>query len=137
MTAKYIFGFLALLSNYFGIAQNNKRIDCVLLNKAIETKIFQKQFYVCSTQEDISIFDTSGYFKKCEIPEVCSKKLSLVNNFSKSMVSKTAIVIYRVDNIKHIYKLYFYRPHTGASLSLKFRYKRNKVKLLNYEVGAF
>lgn len=132
-----MFGIVALLSSYFTNAQNIKRVDCVLLNKAVETEIFQKQFFICSAQEVISIIDTSMYFTKCELPEVCDRRFSLANKFSSSMVSKTAIVIYRVDNIKHIYSLYFYRPHTGASLSLKFRYKRNKVKLLSYDIGAF
>jgi hypothetical protein len=137
MIAKHIFSILALLSSYFTNAQNIKKVDCVLLNKAVEAEIFRKQFYICSAQEVISIIDTSMYFKECELPEVCSRSFSLGNKFNNSMVSKTAIVIYRIDNIKHIYSLYFYRPHTGASLNLKFRYKRNKVKLLSYKVGAF
>ena len=137
MIKKFIFGIWASCISYSVNAQNVKRIDCVLLNKAVETEIFQKQFYICSTQEDISIIDTSMYFKGCGLPEVCSRKFSLYNKFNDSMGNKTAIVIYRVDNIKHTYSLYFYRPHTGASLNLKFRYKKNKVKLLGYEVGAF
>ncbi len=136
MIKKCIFGIWALCVIYSVNAQNIKRVDCVLLKKAIETEIFQKQFYLCSIQEDISIIDTSMYFKECGLAEIYSRKFSLYNELNGSM-SKTAIFIYRVDNVKHTYSLYFYRPHTGASLSLKFRYKNNSVKLLDYKVGAF
>lgn len=134
---KCVFGILTLYASYSINAQDKKVGDCILLITAIKTDVFQKHFFICNSPEVVSIIDTAMYFKQCSLFEVCNKNLILSYKLNDSLNYRAAIVIYRVDYIKHTYSLYFYCPHTGASLHLKLRYKNSKARLLSYEVGAF
>ncbi len=137
MLKKHLLAFLVSFVLCSVNAQRIKGFDCILLRKSIESEVFQKQFYICNTPKDsVIIKDTSVYFNNCELSDLCSKKIYLSNsadNLSKGNV----IIVYRVSKANLIYNLYFFRPATGASLSIKFKYKKDKVKLLSYKVGAF
>lgn len=134
---KYIFVIGMWVICYSSNAQIGKKLDCILLKKSVKTEIFQKQFNICSSQENISIIDTGMYFNGCILPEVCNRNLLTYSETNSSISNDKAIYIYRIEKYKNTYKVYFFRPLSGASLNLRVKYKNGRVKILDYEVGAF
>src|SRR5688572_14722096 len=100
-----------------------KNLDCILLQKAIETDVFQKRFYICENTEDVYIIDTGKYFGSCNLKIVCERKLSVRYNCI-GIDSKNIIEVYRVGTKKNIFTLYFHRPLTGAALILKLKKRK-------------
>jgi len=130
----FLFAF-SIVTFYLADGQDQKDFKCALLNTAIETKVFLTHFYVCEFDDELTIIDTSRYFKGCDLMKKCNTNL-LLSNQADSLKAKSSIVLYKIENIGNIYRLYFYRPRSGITLTLKFKKKKRKFKLLGHDLGA-
>lgn len=131
------FYFLLLLSCFVCSSQGQeKKLDCMLLQKAIQTEPFKKAFNLCNGNDDIYIVDTSKSFSNCTLNYLCYRKLFISNELIEA-VSKEIINIYRIDRKRNIFTIYFHRPFNGIALTLKLKYAKGKAKLLECKSGAF
>lgn len=131
---KWLLIVLFVLSQVSSKAQ--AKVECEVLDKAISTDIFKTRFYICEQEDNIRVVDTSNFVGDCAFSEICNKKISLGNEAGGSK-SKNLIELYKISKSKNVYTLYFHRPFTGAVLIMKMKYKKKRVILMKYEVGAF
>ena len=120
------------------------QISNELLQKAIEDKNFVLEFKV-NKIDSIMLYDKNGSVTLQNNLSICSKKITVVRD-SKYNVSPEKYSIHKVINLIVLYKiitdknkttLMFWRPYTGASVILKYKYKRGKYKLIEHFVGTF
>lgn len=130
-------------------AQSLTNLDCVLLQKTIESKIFDKQFLPCHL-DTIILVDIYSYFNECSIKKICDKNV-LLKQISDgkeaymkelhgvSNASKNHIFIYRIDRKNKLYSLYFKHTYSGASINVHLKYskKKSRARIISYSYGAF
>ncbi|HEX4876722.1 MAG TPA: hypothetical protein VFV31_08630 [Chitinophagaceae bacterium] len=133
---KSLFALLFGCSMCLAAKGQEKKLDCMLLQGAVQTEAFEKTFYLCKSNQDINIVDTSKFFESCTLKAVCQRKLYILHELN-AVEQKSAIEIFRIDRKKNVFTLYFHRPLSGAALTLKLRYKKGKAKLLQHKSGAF
>lgn len=129
-----LFGFLPQ-----AIGQEQNSFPCSVLQKAVNIKAFRTFFDVCTDRlSNVLVVDSIGFFSHCSLSAVCNRKLFLKRTIGKSDIQiQDVITLYRADHDKKLYTLYFFRPYSGATVKLFLRQKKNKVKLIKAEWGAF
>lgn len=117
-------------------AKSQKGLDCLLLQAAIETEQFTSTFYACKDSLEIHIVDTVKYFENCILKNICDKRVVFTHE-PMNVNTKRMIEVYRISRRGNVFSLYFHRPFTGATLTLKLKYKNGKTKLIGFATGAF
>ncbi len=140
MIARYL-AMLILLMGYSRRAGGQERINnpCSVLQQSVNTTVFRTFFDVCTDRSsDVLIVDSIGFFSDCSFSSVCNRNLVLKRTSGKSDTpTQDVVTLYRADRDKNIYTLYFFRKYTGATVKLFLRQRKNKVKLIKAEWGAF
>jgi len=112
-------------------------LDCRFIQASVESLQFKNRFYICNdNSKKIYIIDTTKSFDSCNNDQVCNSEIFYGYNF-ESIEKKQIVEIYRVDKRKNMITIYFHRPLTGASLILKLKSKKNKIRIVGFEMGAF
>jgi len=132
---KYLLLILICCHSLFIKAQREKEFDCSLLQKAIETEVFKNQFYVCSSAR-LSIVDTSKYFSACIMQKVCNKEIKITHDTPVGINKNEIIILYKVDKVKNIHKLYFFYPSTGGTIFFTLKKRKDYIKIVKCELGA-
>lgn len=135
-----VIGLLLMMS--FASARKLDQVDCRLLQYAINSKDFQRNFYQCDS-EQLTIIDTSGVFVNCTITDVCnrtikfSEKLIYNVNLHTGKEKKSEIVLYNFEKIENKYRIYFWHPYTNRVLALDVKKNRKGFKIAILTEGVF
>lgn len=142
--------FVIILSGCKSISKHDS-LDCGLIMIAINNKAFAMQFSICGKNEPLFIFDQTKSIKNCEYQvESCDKVRNVVLTNDRKYdsispgayqdgVDKNLIILHSVEVTKDEYKLYFWKPLTGAFVNL-FYEKQSEIesyKLVKSSTGAF
>lgn len=113
--------------------ENKEKIDCLSLERAIQSYEFINYFSVCENKSIIlSVIDTNYYFKNCTLSNTCERITKLSRKFPQnadinigsSPENVNDIILYRIDKDQNEYNLYFWQPYSNRTL--KFNFKKNK-----------
>lgn len=121
-----------------------KQFDCTILNLAVSSKDFDKQFYVLDTSfhSNIVFIDTNRYFERCPIlingkPAEFSHELFYSPNKRAGIDSKGKIVILGITKSKGVYSIRFWAPFSNATLGLQIVKRKGKYKVITESRGSF
>jgi hypothetical protein len=121
--------------------QNNKSSDLThqILLYSLQSEVIKKEFRICDFEyNSIEVFDLNDIISEHPFDlDICGKNVNIYNTTCIDHPSPNSLVIYRLDKIgNNIIKIYFLRPHTGASVI--FIYSINEeIKLIDTSIGTF
>lgn len=133
--------FMVVINSLYG-----QSLDCNLLKNAIETEYFNREFSICQNNQSFIIYDKNKVFPHCSSFELCGKSIfitqdSIYRDFSPNKYEykeyPSIIVLYRIVIDRKKNSLMFWRPYSGANLTLTFQKKKKAYKLIDYETGTF
>ena len=140
------FTFIIFISFLLGCGNNSKEVEyCKLLNEAISSKYIQKEFFLCEDKTEFILYDKQKRFKNCAQLNVCGKEIKishdrkyneLNSNDNYSTKDNSIIILHKIIKIDSTYKLYFWRPYSGAVVNLTYRISNHEIKLTNCVIGT-
>lgn len=119
--------------------------SCSLLIEAISSEHTKREFFLCKDDTQFILYDKNGIFKNCTQLNVCEKEVvishdkkydELSPNDNRSTKDKSIIILHKVEKVGANYKLYFWRPYSGAVVNLTFRQNGHKFELTDYVIGT-
>lgn len=124
---------------------NAQCINCDLLTNAVNTDFFEKEFVTKNYDNSIIIYDKAKALKNCDnfkskdlLVEVSNeKKYDLYPDTYSPDKPKNLIILISVKKENKKYILNLWRPYSGASLILTYKFKRGKAKVIKHEIGTF
>jgi hypothetical protein len=132
---KYILFFLFIIL-FFKVNGQKKNLNCILIQFSIESNVFKTKFLICKSNLETHIIDKTNSFNNCILKDICNKNIDIHSDTSE-IDKKTRIELFKIEKKKNVFILYFYRPTTGAALTLKLKYIKGKLKIIGYNEGAF
>ncbi len=138
-------GALFLLLNCINTFGQN--IECDLVKKAIETEYFMREFNICKIDSSIVIYDKVKTLNGCLSCSVCHKTVSITTDSLYKDLStekysmnkpKQLIILYDYRKIgDNKYTLSFWRPYSDANLSLTYKVRKCRYRLIKHSIGTF
>jgi hypothetical protein len=123
------------------IVQKNTtpNLECTLLEKASLSEAFAREFFICKSNNDtFKIYDKVFFTRgACAFKSVCEKNMEVLEGKPLQETLPENIILYRVDKKFKRWKLYFWRPYSGAVVMLTYKRRINGIKLISSEIGSF
>lgn len=112
-----------------------------LLKACFESVPFETEFFICQKDEHkrFRVFDKSSFFREVSFTLPCNGSVDIKHKeLDRSDMYKPFNLI--IENVKiegQLIKLLFYRPYSGAVVSLTFEDKgTNNFYLVDFHVGS-
>lgn len=130
--------FFLISVSLFSSLNTNKMSNNILLQTAINTDVFSKEFSLCTNKNDlIFLFDKVSFLSFDTSYQICGKTIKIIHQTPQNMTSSSLVILHRVVKNSSNCTLYFWKPYSGAVVNLKFKYKgRKKAILFDTEIGS-
>lgn len=127
---------ILLFSNNL-IAQNERELNCNALEKSLKSEIFHKVFSFCENKKNaFVIVDTNMFFVNCGNYDFSCREVNILHEWVKEKSANTVVVFRKIEDRKH-FAFEFFCPYTGSAVMLSFKFKNNKVKIVNSRFGDY
>lgn len=122
----------------------NGQIKAQLMQKAISDKKFIFEFQTCKS-DSILLYDENSVINFRDNLFSCGKNVIIVRDSVYKVLPGrysihnvyNLIVLYNVITNRNGIILMFWRPYSGASLRLKYKYRKGDYKIVEQIVGTF
>ncbi len=118
---------------------SNNDLNCLALQKTVETPIFSKQFYLENYSGDFIIVDTNKYISNCNLNSINGREILMISVMNEeSNIKKDFSAVYLAIGRKgNILSIGLWCPAHGGSLTTTFEVEGNELNLLGYKIGDF